>query len=238
MVEECGSMTPPTAAPLNENPPLPVTEQPDLIPTAEEAPASHPLRPRKSRRGQGRLLALGVSGVGLLVVAVLLVGWLLGAWRLWGSTNRADIILHPVKYERLHQTIPERGQLEAAKNSDIVCRVKARSANSTVATTIRWIVDDGTQVKRGDRLVQLDDSGLYEQLKTQKIALDQAQSASIQADTNYAIVESQNKSDLETAKLAFDLATLDLQKYLKGEYIQTLQEIEGRLLIAMSDLAM
>ena len=39
-----------------------------------------------------------------------------------------------------------------ADNKEIVCRVKARSANTTVATTIRWIVDDGTEVQKGDKL--------------------------------------------------------------------------------------
>lgn len=135
-------------------------------------------------------------------------------------------------------TITERGQLEAAENNDITCRVKARSANSTVATTIRWIIDDGTQVKRGDRLVQLDDSGLYEQMKVQKITLDTARAAWVQADTNYSIVESQNKSDVETAKLALELSRIDLEKYVKGDYVKDLQEIEGRVMIARSDLAM
>jgi HlyD family secretion protein len=135
-------------------------------------------------------------------------------------------------------TITERGQLEAAENSDVVCRVKARSANSTVATTIRWVVDDGTQVKRGDRLVQLDDSSLYEQLKDQKIKLDNARSAWVQADTQYEIVKSQNVSDIATAKLLLELAVIDLEKYVKGEYVASSQDLDGKLMIARSDLAM
>jgi len=138
----------------------------------------------------------------------------------------------------LQLTITERGQLEAADNSDIVCRVKAKSANTTVATTIRWIVDDGTQVKRGDRLVQLDDSGLYEQLKEKKITLDKARSDWVKAETDFEITRSQNSSDLATAKLQLELAVLDLEKFVKGEYVASLQDLEGKLLIARSDLAM
>src|SRR5439155_15324386 len=100
------------------------------------------------------------------------------------------------------------------------------------------IVDDGTKVKKGDRLVQLDDSGLYEQLKEKKITLDDKRAAWVTADTNYSIVESQNKSDIETAKLTLDLARIDLDKYVKGDYLKDLQEKEGLVLIARSDLAM
>src|SRR5262249_38627867 len=152
--------------------------------------------------------------------------------------QRPDLIMHKVQYERLQLTITERGQLESADNKEIVCRVKARSANSTVSTTIRWIVDDGTEVNKGDKLIQLDDSGLYEQLKAQKIEVDKANSEWIQAEKEYEITESQNKSDIAKAILDRDLAKIDLEKYEKGEYVAALQDADGKLLIARSDLSM
>jgi len=184
-----------------------------------------------------RLTLLIVGGLSLIAL-LLLGGVALGVVKIFDRADRPDLILHRVGYERLQLTITERGQLESADNKEIVCRVKARSANSTVATTIRWIVDDGTEVKRGDKLVQLDDSGLYEQLKTQRIAVDQALGNRIQTEKNCEIVKSQNHSDIETAKLAEKLTELDLEKYQEGEYIQTKQDIEGRMLIAKSDLSM
>ncbi|NBO93864.1 MAG: hypothetical protein EBV06_16380 [Planctomycetia bacterium] len=161
-----------------------------------------------------------------------------GVIPLWTRIQRPDLLKHRVTYDRLQLTITERGTLESADNSDIVCRVKARSPSSTISSTIRWVIDDGTQVKRGERLIQLDDSGLHEQLKAQKIAVDQSRAAWVSADTNYEIIESQSRSDIASAKLTLDLAMIDLQKYEKGEYIQQQREIEGRLMIARSDLAM
>ncbi len=173
---------------------------------------------------------MGLTGLGVVVASVS---------GLFGSqAARADLILHTVGYGNIQLTITERGQLESADNKDIVCRVKARSANSTMATTIRWVIDDGSEVNTGDKLIQLDDSGLYELLKQQRIALDQAYANFIQADTAYDIVVSQNKSDIATAQLNLELAEIDLEKYEKGEYIQLLREIEGRLMMARSDLAM
>lgn len=191
-------------------------------------------------------------------------------------TERNDLIKHTVRPERLQLTIVERGALESADNRDILCRVKAGNKGSTVATTIKWVIDDGSVVRRGQLLVELDDSGLQEQLKQQKILLDQARAAWVSAEENYKIVVSQNESDVKTAEIGIELADLDLQKYTgegvlepasgvtaltlastpvghgpllalaavlggssgKGEYRQTLDDVNGRIKLAEADLEM
>lgn len=153
-----------------------------------------------------------------------------------GTSARTDLVTHRVGYENLQLTITERGTLEAADNRDVYCRVKARSQQSTVATTIKWVIDDGSQVKQGQLLVELDDSGLYEQQKNQKITLDKARSEFIQAEENLKITESQNETDIKTAEIAVELAKLDLEKYIDGEYEQSKKDIKNRILQAESDL--
>lgn len=134
-------------------------------------------------------------------------------------------------------TIVERGTLESANNADIVCRVKARQgANS--ATTIKWVIEDGTYVTAGQQVVDLDDAGLQDQLKAQKITLDSARALAVSAEENYKIVASQNQSDLQTAQVAIKLTKLDLAKYQRGDYPQSLKDIQGRIETAESDLEM
>jgi multidrug efflux pump subunit AcrA (membrane-fusion protein) len=173
---------------------------------------------------------------------VLLIGGAAAAtYPLFGKNMRSarpDLVTHTVGRERLTLTIVERGALESADNNELTCRVKAGTKNSTVATTIKWVLDDGSHVKKGDLVVDLDDSGLQEQLKTQKITLDGAESNKIQAEENYKIVISQNESDLKTAEIAIQLAELDLRKYLEGEYPQALKDVDGRISMAQSDLEM
>lgn len=180
-----------------------------------------------------------------------------------------------VNRQKLQLAIVERGTLESAENSDIVCRVKAKSQGSTVATTIKWVIDDGTQVKKGEKLIELDASGLQDQLNTQINTVNKSRSDWIQAQENCLIVESQNFSDIETAKVAKTLAELDVRKYaglnagekilkfgkreelqhylngdferdlryeleqspdkLTSEYLQKLNDIEGKIEIARSD---
>ena len=90
-------------------------------------------------------------------------------------------------------------------------------------------------VTQGQLLVELDDSGLQEQLKTEKIALDGARSLMIQAEEGYKIVVSQNQSDILAAENTIVLAKLDLEKYVDGEYLQTRKDILGRMKMAESD---
>jgi HlyD family secretion protein len=151
------------------------------------------------------------AAIPLLVVLGVLVTWFV-----FFKRTRSEPYTGPVwevKKDRLQLTIVERGSLESAENGDINCRVKARAQGSTVASTIKWVIDNGMEVTRGQKIIELDDSGLQEQLKTQNITLNSARSNWIQADKNCAIQESQNFSDIETAKVNLILAELDLRKY-------------------------
>jgi multidrug efflux pump subunit AcrA (membrane-fusion protein) len=149
---------------------------------------------------------------------------------------RTDLILHKVNYGRLELTIVERGALESANNHDIVCRVKAKSQQTQNSTTIKSLVEEGTHVKKGDLLVDLDDSGLIEQLKDQKIVVDKAESDWVQAQQLYRIQEEKYKSDKKTAETNLELAKIDLEKYQKGDFPQSLKDVDGRIKVAESDL--
>jgi len=145
-------------------------------------------------------------------------------------------ITYPVKRERLKVTIVARGWLESAKNGDIYCTVRSGQKGSTIATTIKWIVDPGTEVKKGDKLMELDSSGFEQSLKDKNIEVDQAQALFVQADEDYRIQESQNESDIEQQKNVLSLAGIDLEKYIKGDFVQALKDVDGRIKTSQSDL--
>ena len=118
---------------------------------------------------------------------------------------RADLILYKIHYEPLNLTVVERGALESADNREVTCRVRAGS--KATALNIKWVIDDGAQVKAGDLLMEIDDSPLQDALKVEKIALDQAKAAWIAAEENYKIQASQNESDIKTAEVILAIAT-------------------------------
>lgn len=133
----------------------------------------------------------------------------------------------------LNLTVVERGNLESADNREVHCRVRAGTKATDLR--IRWVIDDGAQVKQGERLMEIEDSALQDQLKAQKIALDLARSGMIASEQQYKIVVSENESAVRIAEIAIVLAELDLNKYVEGEYPAAVKDVEGRYEVKKAD---
>jgi len=155
------------------------------------------------------VLILGGAAIGILAVAAMLYVFL-------GRKNadRPDLLLHTVKNEDMDLTVVERGAVESADNRDIICRVKAGAKGGNYATTIKWVIEDGTLVRRGQSIMILDSSALEDQFRAQKITLDTAQAASVSAESQYKIVLSTNESAVENARSAIQLKELALEMYV------------------------
>ncbi|MBI3864178.1 MAG: hypothetical protein HY290_20025, partial [Planctomycetia bacterium] len=169
-------------------------------------------------------------GGGLILVAA--VG--LVVWR--GSLFNRDeeptnLVFEAVKRGPLEITITERGNLESAKNDTIVCMVEGEAG-----TGILKIVDEGTRVKEGDLLVELDSAKLKNDQTAQEITKEQAAATLKTAEKNVEIQETQNASDIAAASLKVELADLDLKKYKEGDYVQELDTVEGEIKLAQEEL--
>src|SRR5262249_9502617 len=66
--------------------------------------------------------------------------------------------------------------------------------------------------------------------------VDKAESDWIQAREVYKVKEEQYNIDKKTAETNLKLAEIDLEKYVKGDFPQALQDVEGRVKVAESDL--
>lgn len=221
-----------------------------------------PNSPRSPRRNRHSQLRAGRSLVLLLLTLVAVAG-LAGAGYYFGflrnsTSARPDLILHRVKLESLPVSVVGKGALESADNRDIICKVKAGS-KGTFASTIRWVIDDGSQVAKGQLLMELDDSALDESHKQQSIVVEKAEAEMVTADNNYLIQQRDNESQIVQALAALRVAELDLDKFIglraepslnpfgafvgaqatimeKGEYRQKLDDVSARLKAAESDL--
>src|SRR5262249_22695379 len=122
--------------------------------------APPPSRPHAHAQKQPsffRKYAIYIWVAGALLICAIVFGALAIVSRFVGAPFNGPT--WTVKKETLRVTIVERGSLESAENSDIIVRVKAGTKGGTTASTIKWVVDDGTQVRAGDPIVDLDDSG-------------------------------------------------------------------------------
>ena len=175
-----------------------------------------PLRLPKARR-KSRMRRLILPGI--ILVAAIGGGavWYFGAR---GPQARADLVTTPVELRDLQLKVVERGALEANENHDIKCEVKAGSRG---APKIKWVVDNGTMVKKGDMLVDIDDSYIQEQALGKKIDRDKAEADKIAAEELYPV-----------KKIAIGLAEQNLEKWIKGDYPQQLHDLEGQIQIADS----
>ncbi len=144
-------------------------------------------------------VAFGVPGVGKSLRG------------LFASRTSTEIIDFPVKLSNLPVTVVERGTLESAANKDVFCKVEGQ-------TTIIMILPEGTSVKKGDIVAELDSSALQDNLKNQRIATLGAEAA------------------YQNAKLTREVAEIAVTEYIEGVYKQEHETAQGEIALAKSEL--
>ncbi len=155
-------------------------------------------------------------GAAALLTLVLAMGG--GTW--WWINYRHEpsgptVLLHTVERGNFELTITERGEIEAFDVTEVRSLVKS---NNSAGNAILRIVPEGTVVKEGDFLVELDSSALESQRTTQKILVNAAKAAEVESHNNY------------------DVAVIAKREYLEGTYLQERQLIESEVFVAEENL--
>ncbi len=170
------------------------------------------------------LVCVIVAAIGVLALAVFSLR------KDYGEQAR-DYVLYTVANADLPIVVTERGNLEAQLETPIRCEVESLTRDSTgnFGTQIIFIVPNGSAVKEGDLLVELDSAALREKLDSQILSHQKAVSTLTQATAKYKNQILQNQTLEAEAKLKVDLNKLELQMYLdkaKGTYRLAVDEIE------------
>lgn len=162
------------------------------------------------------------GAVALWLLVVLAAGAGAGWWW-WRNAAAAraasegdTALLHTVGRQDFSLEITERGEIQSAGGVDVKSEVK--SSGGTGNAILR-IVPEGTQVKEGDFLVELDSSALEADRLLQKINVNTAEAAVIEAQNLY-----------ETAVIA-------RREYLEGLFVQERQTIESEVFVAEENLS-
>ncbi|MBI1917479.1 MAG: HlyD family efflux transporter periplasmic adaptor subunit [Planctomycetes bacterium] len=135
------------AAPTTPSSPAP--DHPALLTVGKLDGSIAPPGPPDSRPARSRARGKRSTLLLYIAAAVLVVAGTAAAYVIIEkpfNKPRSDLVTQTVQRGRLELKIVEQGTLEAANNSDVTCGVKAKGQGSTVATTIRSLVDDGTHV--------------------------------------------------------------------------------------------
>jgi HlyD family secretion protein len=127
-------------------------------------------------------------------------------------------------------TVTERGTLDSMKNAVLSSKVEG-------TTTIITIVPEGTTVNAGDLVCELDSSILTDKETAQEILVVKARAMLEQATEGLAIQKTQNDSDMAAAQLKYDLAKLDLEKFLEGDLVQQIEDLKAAVKLADETLS-
>src|SRR3954447_13098970 len=169
------------------------------------------VRCTRTRSGWSTLPSIAAIVAAFVVVAGF--GWWLFAPKESGADE--SILLHTVARGDFELAITERGEIEAFDVTEIRSLVRS---NNTSGNAILRIVPEGTKVKKGDFLVELDSSALETLRTSQQILVNDAKAAEVEAHNNY------------------DVAVITKREYLEGTYLQDRQAIESELFVAEENL--
>src|SRR6266550_5477718 len=98
------------------------------------------------------------------------------------------------------------GAIEAARGEAIVV-----PNLPSWQTSIKWIADDGAEVKKGDRVVELDNSQFTSGLDAKRQAVAQADQELQQKDAEAAADMLQKQLDVETKQADYEKTKLDAE---------------------------
>ncbi len=152
---------------------------------------------------------------GVLVVAgVVVAGMFPGVQKVFAGffkDTTSQVVRYKVTKGKLPVTVVERGNLESSNNDDVINEVEGQ-------TTIIFIKPEGSQVKKGDLVCELDSATLRDNLTNQEITTKQA------------------FANLENAQKTLEVAQIAVNEYIDGTFPQERQQIESEIKLSMSEL--
>lgn len=174
---------------------------------------------------QQRFLWLG--GALVLFIAVMAIN----ARRMpnTAETEVADQPTFTVKQGPLTLSVTEAGAIRPREQIILKNEVEGQ-------TVILYVIKEGTEVHKGDLLVELDGSKLEDQRVNQQIQVINAEASYINARENLEVVKSQAQADIDKASLDFEFAGQDLEQYKAGEYPKQEKEAMAKITLAEETL--
>lgn len=134
-----------------------------------------------------------------------------------------------VKEGRLTISVVEKGTVQAREQLILKNEIEGQ-------TTLLYLIEEGTRVKKGDLLVELDASSMQDDLVDRQIATQNAEADFVSARENLEVVKNQAKADVDQARLDHDFSLQDLRKYLDGEYPKQIKEAESEIKVTEEEL--
>lgn len=170
----------------------------------------------------------GLSSVGVVVVLALGTALALPRLKDWFPRERSPLEgLQTTKVRRadMSVTLTTGGKVESSEQTKIDCElqrldmsVKGQAMVGGGASTMIFVVPDGTLVKKGEVLCEFDSSEYVEMLRQQKMTVKRS------------------KADYLQAQLDLDVARMAVKEFKEGTMVEALKELGGLVALAEASL--
>lgn len=130
----------------------------------------------------------------------------------------------------LRITVTERGTLESQKTVNGTCEIEGYD------NKIIFIVEEGSTVKTGSVVVRFDSAQIDKEITEERLEMTKAAGEVETKRQELEVAKNTGESEIATAELELTLATLDLEKYVKGDYQVTLNDLKGKIALAETEL--
>ncbi len=166
------------------------------------------------------------------IVLVMVVVFTLILFKTAGSSAKStsEMATFVARRGSLTISVLESGTIKAREQIIIKNEVEGR-------TSIIRLIPEGTRVKKGELLVELDASTLLDNKIDQEIRVQNAEASFINSKENLAVVKNQVESDIDVAKLTLEFARQDLNQYKEGEYPNEKTAADNAITLAEEELA-
>lgn len=126
-------------------------------------------------------------------------------------------------------SIDQTGNLEPIKKHRLVNEYR-------YSTKVISVIPEGTIVKEGDLVIQLDGQEIEDRLRKEEIDVEEAQNTFVQARENLELQRSIVQSQVKAAELKVEFALLDLEQYEQGTWPQQKRDLERMIVTAKEAL--
>lgn len=98
--------------------------------------------------------------------------------------------------------------------------------------TVIWVIEEGTNVQKGDLLLEFDASELIDKRNEQEIVVANAESSMVIAQEKLGITKGDCEAMLLDREVDLMLAKMSLEKYQMGDYPQQVRQYEADIALA------
>jgi len=171
---------------------------------------------------------IAFAGVGVACLLLLIASFSLFS----GGEETEGFVPFEVKQRTLAITVTERGNLESQEETAIRCKVENFGRGDRSGTQIIMIIPNGSEVKKGDLLVELDSATIRDRVDEQTVIVQKAVSMQTQSKAMYDNVLLNNETLKAAAELKSKLAQLAIESYMdttNGKFQLDVEAIDRKI---------